>query len=77
VKNEFDAVKNKLKRDKSQDINHNKKEIKELLENEIVSRYYYQKGRLEADFNNDPDIIKAVEVLQNKTQYHTLLNVSK
>ena len=41
--NEFDAVKNKLIRDKSQDIYHNKKEIKELLENEIVSRYYFQK----------------------------------
>jgi carboxyl-terminal processing protease len=77
VKNEFDAVKNKLTRDKSQDIYHNKKEIKELLENEIVSRYYYQKGRLEADFNNDPAIIKAIDVLQNKTEYNHILNSLK
>lgn len=73
VKAQIDALKAKLKRDKSQDIYHNKKEIKELLENEIVSRYYFQKGRMEADFNNDPDILKALEVLKNKSQYNQLL----
>jgi carboxyl-terminal processing protease len=73
VKAQIDALTAKLKRDKSQDIYHNKKEIKELLENEIVSRYYFQKGRMEADFNNDPDILKALEVLKNKSQYNQLL----
>jgi carboxyl-terminal processing protease len=73
VKSQIDALKAKLKRDKSQDIYHNKKEIKELLENEIVSRYYFQKGRMEADFNNDPDILKALEVLKNKNQSNQLL----
>ncbi|MEY4876029.1 MAG: hypothetical protein RL708_1178 [Bacteroidota bacterium] len=73
IKSELEALKTKLNRDKSQDIYHNKKEIKELLENEIVSRYYYQKGRMEADFNNDPDILKALEILQNKTLYNSLL----
>ncbi|MFM2049263.1 MAG: hypothetical protein RI955_1811 [Bacteroidota bacterium] len=73
IKTELEALKTKLKRDKSQDIYHNKKEIKELLENEIVSRYYYQKGRMEADFNNDPDILKALEILQNKPLYNSLL----
>ncbi|MEN9521984.1 MAG: hypothetical protein RL065_361, partial [Bacteroidota bacterium] len=75
IKTELGALKSKLKRDKSQDIYHNKKEIKELLENEIVSRYYFQKGRLEADFNNDPDIIKAVEVLKNPTLYKSVLSL--
>ena len=72
-KNEFEALQNKLKHDKTKDLEHNKTEIKELLENEIVSRYYYQKGRTEAYFNNDPDILKAVEILKNKNEYTALL----
>ncbi len=76
-KNEFAALQNKLQRDKSQDIYLNKKEISELLENEIVSRYYFQKGRIEADFNNDPDILKATEILQNPTQYNSILTAKK
>ena len=76
-KNEFTALQNKLQRDKSQDIYLNKKEISELLENEIVSRYYFQKGRIEADFNNDPDILKATEILQNATEYNSILTAKK
>ncbi len=76
-KNEFTALQNKLQRDKSQDIYLNKKEITELLENEIVSRYYFQKGRIEADFNNDPDILKATEILQNATEYNSILTAKK
>ncbi len=76
-RNEFAALQNKLQRDKSQDIYLNKKEISELLENEIVSRYYFQKGRIEADFNHDPDILKATEILQNPTEYNSILTAKK
>ena len=44
-----------------------KPEIVEILENEIVSRYYYQKGRAENLFKHDEDIFKAIEVLTDQT----------
>ena len=48
-------------------------EIKELIENEIVSRYYYQKGRAEHAFRDDVFVDKAKEILQDKTSYNTIL----
>jgi carboxyl-terminal processing protease len=44
-----------------------------LLENEIVSRYYYQKGRAENSFVSDDYIKKALEILKNKVEYNTIL----
>ena len=44
-----------------------------MLENEIISRYYYQKGRAIDSFRNDENIAKAIELLKNKTLYNTIL----
>jgi len=51
-----------------------KKEIKTLLEEEIISRYYLYTGSLEASLNYDPTVIKAIDVLQDKNKYNKLLN---
>lgn len=58
---------------KSTDLITFKREIKTLLEQEIVSRYYQQRGAIESTFGEDPDIIKAVEVLQDGDTYARLL----
>jgi carboxyl-terminal processing protease len=50
-----------------------KEEIKEILENEIVSRYYFQKGRIENAFAYDTDIKKASEILNDNKQYTQIL----
>ena len=76
-KTQFENLQAKLNHDKKDDLYHNKTEIKELLENEIVSRYYFQKGRTEADFNNDPNILKAVSILKDKAAYESLLVMKK
>jgi len=73
IKPEYEALKNKLLADKSQDIKNHREEIKELLENEIVSRYYYQKGRIESGFKYDKEIARAVEVLNDKNLYSAIL----
>jgi carboxyl-terminal processing protease len=44
-----------------------------LLENEIISRYYYQKGRAIDAFRNDLFVNKAKEILENKKEYNTIL----
>ena len=58
---------------KERDLEKFKPEIMDLLANEIVSRYYYQNGRAEQAFQEDRDIKKAIEVLQNKKEYNTIL----
>jgi carboxyl-terminal processing protease len=58
---------------KSTDLITFKKEIKTLLEQEIVSRYYLQEGAIESTFNEDLDIQKAIEVLNDIKRYQDLL----
>jgi len=43
--------------------------VKELLEDEIVSRFYYQKGAIRAAIHDDKGIKKAVEKLNSSTAY--------
>ena len=70
---EFDALLSKIKPNKETDILKHKEELIELLENEIASRYYFQKGRVEVSFKKDPYIKKSVEVLADKSLYKQTL----
>jgi carboxyl-terminal processing protease len=72
-KAEYDALMAKVVPSKERDLEKFKDEIKMLLENEIVSRYYYQKGRAENSFISDDYIKKALELLKNKVEYNTIL----
>jgi carboxyl-terminal processing protease len=73
MKAEYDAMLAKVTPSKERDMEKFKPEIMDLLANEIVSRYYYQNGRAEQAFQDDRDITKALEVLQNKKEYNTIL----
>lgn len=77
VKNDFTDIQDKLAHDKDNDLVKNKEEIVELLEEEIASRYYYQSGRIESELQHDPDIAKAIGVLENQQQYSQTLSGSK
>ena len=73
VKSEYDALLSKVTPSKERDLEKFKSEIKEILENEIVSRYYFQKGRAIYSFRSDEYVIKSKEVLKNTNQYNTIL----
>jgi carboxyl-terminal processing protease len=70
---DIEALKNKVMHHKKEDLTTNKTEIKQFLEEEIVSRYYFQKGRLENSFRNDPDLKEAINVLNDAAHYQKLL----
>ncbi|HEX8328538.1 MAG TPA: S41 family peptidase [Hymenobacter sp.] len=76
VKAELEAIRKKVTVNKANDLQRFKPEIKELLEQEIVSRYYFEKGRTEAGFDDDPNIIAAVAVLNDPNRYAALLKPS-
>ena len=74
VESEFTSLAQKLERNKEEDMIKFKREISLMLENEIVGRYYYSRGRIRAYLAYDPEVKKAIEVLNNKTLYTSVLN---
>ncbi len=73
IKADLDDLKSKLLHDKNADLIKFKPEIKELLEEEIIARYYFQKGRIQQSLKNDVDVKKAIEVLNDKQLYTNTL----
>lgn len=65
----FSLLEASLKPDLDKDLQLFRKEISDLLKDEIVGRYYYQKGAIRATIKADPDILKAREVLNNQGEY--------
>ncbi|GAA4329593.1 S41 family peptidase [Mucilaginibacter gynuensis] len=73
IQAEYDVLKNKLLTSKKNDVKQHKEEIKQLLENEIVSRYYYEKGRYETHFKYDKELARAIKTMQDQTQLTAIL----
>ena len=77
AKQEFEALKNKLSHDKKQDLLKNKEQVKEMMENEIASRYYYTRGRIAQGMQYDKEVDKAVAILAQPATYEALLKPGK
>lgn len=73
IKTDMEHLSAKIKSDKSNDLVKFKKEIKDLLEKEIVSRYHYERGRIEVGLKNDDEVKEAIKVINNPTEYKRLL----
>ncbi|MFM7006901.1 MAG: S41 family peptidase [Flavobacteriales bacterium] len=72
---EYKVMLEKVTPSKERDLDKFKKEISELLEDEIISRYYYQEGRTIQQLKADPVVQKGIEILQAPTQYNTILKI--
>lgn len=70
---EFDALEKKAQSGKAGDFTRFKAEIKLLLESEIVSRYYYQAGRVAASLKDDPDLKQAISTITDAAAYRKVL----
>ncbi|MBL4708313.1 MAG: S41 family peptidase [Flavobacteriales bacterium] len=73
AESEYSALLEKLSPNKEEDLIKFKKEIKLLLENEIISRYHYQDGRIQQSLNTDPDVLSAIKLLKNQKKYNEIL----
>ncbi len=60
---------------KERDLDRYKSEIISLLEDEIVGRYYHQKGRISHALISDEFILEAVKILNDPMRYKTILNI--
>ncbi len=77
IKSTLGLLHDKIDADKKQDVFKYEQQIKKLLEDEIVARYYFEKGRIANSLINDIDVAKAKEILLNNIQYKEILSAKK
>ncbi len=70
---EITRLKALIEEEKAKDPETYRKEVKQLLLEEIVSRYYYQEGRVIVSLDADPDINEALRVLADQHTYQDIL----
>ncbi len=74
LSNEYTVLLDKMLANKNNDLKKSKEDIKQILTMEIMSRYYYQKGRIKASIKFDKEVEKAIEILQNIEKYNNILS---
>ncbi|MGL4631141.1 MAG: S41 family peptidase [Leadbetterella sp.] len=74
MKTHFDGLKQLAKENNQSLLQTHKAEIQNEIELEILTRYYYQKVMKFVALDKDPDVQKAVEVLNNSTLYKQILS---
>lgn len=74
IQGELSAIEEKLKEDKATDLELFKSEISQLLGNEIIMRYAYTQGVISSNAKTNPDVLKAIELLQDSARYNHILS---
>ena len=74
ISGQLTALKAKVEQVKANYLTEFKKEVKTLLQEDIISRYYLYPGVLEASLNYDPTVTEAISVLNDQTKYNKILN---
>ncbi|WP_321289617.1 S41 family peptidase [uncultured Sunxiuqinia sp.] len=74
---QFEALKVKIGHELNKDLESFKEEIKEMLTDEIVTRYYYQKGAIKSALKDDKGLEKAKETLKNPQAFSKVFTKGK
>jgi len=67
------SIEDAISTSKEQALNNKKAEIMSLISEEIIKRYFYKEGLYKYYVKKNPEILKAKEILQDKTQYQNIL----
>ena len=73
---EFKALENKLSHNLDRDLDYFSKDIKEMISEEIIKRYYYQRGAIIQQLKGDNELDEAVKILTNPERYQQILSVT-
>ena len=73
AKDEFEALKKKLKHNIEKDLDYayNKKKLKEILAADIMAAYYFEGGMIENSLRYDNQYAEAVKLLTDKERYES------
>ncbi len=70
----FTALEKDLTHDLDKDLTQFRSEITELIEDEIISRFFYESVAISWTLKNDEQVLKALEILNNRMTYNSILN---
>ena len=73
IESEYKALLDQIKHNKDRDLEVFQDEVKEILRGELVSRYYHQKGRIQAMLEDDIEVKKALDILADASEYKRIL----
>ena len=73
VSSQVEQLKKSLGHSIDRDLDVFKKEISDILSDQLMERYYMQEGVIEYHILNEKDIAKALEVLSNNEEYQKIL----
>ncbi len=75
AKAEMEALKAKIDHhDVKSDLDRYRSEIQQMLEQDIVSAYYYQGGQLQVGLRNDKTLLEAERILNTEGEYKKILH---
>ncbi len=70
---EIKIIENKIEAEKKNELLKHKEAITDIIEKEIASRYYYQKGKIQVGLKNDKEIKEAIAILNDSDRYKSIL----
>ncbi len=73
VQSQIKMMEDKILAEKKNDLYTSKEEITNIIEKEIASRYFYQKGKIEVGLKNDKEIKEAIKILNTPAEYKKIL----
>jgi carboxyl-terminal processing protease len=73
IKVEYEALLNKMNANKKDDLMRFKPEIKQFIEEELASRFEFQRGRIETSLKYDLDVMEAKKLLGDKQKMISIL----
>mgnify|MGYP006182513113 FL=1 len=76
IKAHLEAIKARVNHSKENDLDTHKKEVRKILKEEIISRYYFQEGMIEAGLYDDPAVELAKSFLDNPSKISKTLTAS-
>lgn len=71
---DLEAMDNKIKAARKDELSRNKARIIREIEQEIVGRYYFQRGKVRKSLKNDPEVEEAVKLLNDPARFDKILN---
>ncbi len=74
LKPQIDQMQARLSDSRKNDLVTFKDQLRILLGEEIVGRYFLERGQVEASFKDDQEIKKSIEILSNSTQLKKVLS---
>lgn len=77
AKPEFEALKKKLSHNVAKDLEYNKQAIKNIINNDLMAAYYFQRGATQNSLRHDKQMDEAMKLITDGDRYAKILNPKK